>query len=98
MESDVLSGLLQEFEWYHQEGRNTYMAKHYDQACRLLEHALVGREKLLGADAPETVETRKYYAQALYMANKPRQAAEQFNSLVGFSERTYGSHDSETLN
>jgi hypothetical protein len=97
IESNVWSGALQEFEWYHQEGCRVYVAENYRQACRLLEHALAGRERLLGSDAQETAETRKYYAQSLFMAGQPKQAAKQFNNLVGFSERTYGSLHTETL-
>jgi tetratricopeptide (TPR) repeat protein len=93
----VSLGYLQEFEWYHQEGRKAYEAKNYTQACRLLEHALTGRERLLGSDARETAETRKYFAQSLFMAEQPKEAVKHFTSLVGFSERAFGSNDAETL-
>ncbi|KAH0559979.1 hypothetical protein GP486_003495 [Trichoglossum hirsutum] len=91
------TGSLQEFEWYHQEGYRAYKAENYRQACRLFEHALAGREQLLGSDVRETAETRKYYAQSLFMAGQPKQAVKQFISLVGFLERTYGSYHAETL-
>jgi hypothetical protein len=95
--SDVSPGILQELEWYHQEGRSAFNAKNYGSACRLFEQALAGRERLLGSDIDETDNTRTFYAQSLFMAGKFKQAEEQLYAAVGFSERKHGRDHPETL-
>lgn len=82
---------------YHREGCAAYNAREWKLATRLLKQALEGREGLLGIDADDTTETRRYYAEALYMTGNYESARAQFTSLVFWAERKLGPNHVQTL-
>jgi tetratricopeptide (TPR) repeat protein len=91
-EADIL-----QFNEYHREGCAAYNAREWKLATQLLKQALEGREGLLGINADDTAETRRYYAEALYMARNYESARVQFTSLVFWAEKKLGPDHIQTL-
>jgi tetratricopeptide (TPR) repeat protein len=80
---------LLQLKKYHREGRAAYDAGDWRLSVQLFKQAIEGRERF-GTDSDDIAETRRYYGEALYMAENYESAAEQFTLLVFWAERKFG--------